>query len=350
MQAEEVARPRILAAHWPAGAAEPPPSAARAIDEAAGILAGGGLVAIPTETVYGLAGLALDPAVVSRIFAAKGRPARNPLIVHVADTVAARRLAASWPDSANTIAARFWPGPVTIVVPRRDEVPAIVTAGGPTVAIRCPAHPVARRLLEVLGRPLAAPSANRSMGVSPTTAAHVAASLGTAIDAILDAGPCDRGIESTVIDCSCSPPRILRPGPVGRDAIEEALGGPVAAAGGEPSPVLRSPGLTGRHYAPRATLELDDAPAARALDWLARGLRVGIIALPTADLASLAAAKNAVLIRLPGDPAGYARDLYAAIHSLDDAGVDAIVVESPPTGEPWNAIRDRLSRAAIRGE
>src|SRR5437660_12869477 len=171
-----------------------------AIAEAAAVLRRGGLVAFPTETVYGLGGNALDPAAVARIFAAKGRPATNPVIVHVADAAGVPLVAAAWPDPAARLAARFWPGPLTLVLPRRPEVPDVVTAAGPTVAVRVPAHPVARALLRAAGVPVAAPSANRSSELSPTTAEHVLRGLGGRIDLILDAGPCPGGIESTVLD------------------------------------------------------------------------------------------------------------------------------------------------------
>ena len=219
--------PDILRIDWPSTAVEPPRAAEDAVARAVEVLRQGGLVAIPTETVYGLAANALDEEAVAGIFRAKGRPASNPLIVHVADIAMARSLAAAWPATADAVATRFWPGPVTVVVPRGPRVPDIVTAGGSTVALRCPDHPLARRLIAEAGMPLAAPSANRSEAVSPTTAHHVLAGLGNRIDLILDGGPCRRGIESTVVDCTVSPPRILRPGPLSRDDLEAAVGGPV---------------------------------------------------------------------------------------------------------------------------
>ncbi|NDC52973.1 MAG: threonylcarbamoyl-AMP synthase, partial [Planctomycetia bacterium] len=192
--------PDVLAIRWPDDAANPPADTLAALDRAAGILSAGGLVAIPTETVYGLAAVATDADAVARIFAAKGRPATNPLIVHVADPAMARGLSSAWPDAAETLAAALWPGPVTLVVPRGGTIPDAVTAGGPTVALRCPAHPLTRLLIEKVGAPLAAPSANRSLAVSPTTAAHVLDGLADRVDLILDGGPCGRGIESTVVD------------------------------------------------------------------------------------------------------------------------------------------------------
>lgn len=333
---------RILRAEWPAGTAAPPTETDLAIDEAVAVLARGGLVAIPTETVYGLAAVALDPDAVRRIFEAKGRPPRNPLIVHVAGIEAARALAHSWPPAAERLARRFWPGPLTVVVAKREIVPDVVTAGGDTVAIRCPAHPVARRLLERLGRPLAAPSANISLSVSPTTARHVAESLGERVELILDAGPCDRGIESTVVDCTSRPPRILRPGPIGRAEVEAAIGEAVMD-GGATDAILRSPGLTGRHYAPRAPLELSKHAATRVAELLGEGRRVGLVTRAPA----LASEGRLVLRTLPDDPAGFARGLYAALHDLDAAGVDAIVVEMPPQDEAWLAVLDRIRRASL---
>jgi len=341
--------PEILRIDWPTGAAVPPAATDRALDRATEVLRRGGLVAIPTETVYGLAADALDDEAVDGIFRAKGRPAGNPLIVHVADAAMARSLAAAWPEPAAALATAFWPGPLTLVVPKGRQVPAIVTAGGDTVALRCPAHPLARRLIERSGIPLAAPSANRSERLSPTTAHHVLASLGNRIDLILDAGPAAAGIESTVVDCTTSPPRILRPGPVAAAAIEEVLGGPVAAgpaaesAGGP----ARSPGQLPRHYCPRTPLELPADPPARVAELLAAGRRVGWLVLADAEAARrLAASGELVAVPMPADPAGYARCLYATLHALDERQLDRIVADPPPAAAAWQAVRDRLSRAA----
>jgi L-threonylcarbamoyladenylate synthase len=341
--------PEILRIDWPTGAAGPPAATDAALDRATEVLRRGGLVAIPTETVYGLAADALDEEAVDGIFRAKGRPAGNPLIVHVADAAMARSLSAAWPVAAEALAAAFWPGPVTLVVPKGRQVPAIVTAGGDTVALRCPAHPLARRLIERSGIPLAAPSANRSERLSPTTAHHVLASLGNRIDLILDAGPAAEGIESTVVDCTTSPPRILRPGPVAAAAIEAVLGGPVAvgpaaeSAGGP----ARSPGQLPRHYCPRTPLELPADPPARVAELVAAGQRVGWLVLADAEAARrLAASGDLVAVPMPADPAGYARSLYAILHALDERQLDRIVADPPPAGDAWQAVRDRLSRAA----
>jgi L-threonylcarbamoyladenylate synthase len=331
---------------------EPTPAAAEAIARAVEVLGRGGLVAIPTETVYGLAADALDEEAVAGIFRAKGRPATNPLIVHVADVAMARSLAAAWPAAAEAIATRFWPGPVTVVVPRGPRIPDIVTAGGATVALRCPDHPLARRLIAAAGVPLAAPSANRSEAVSPTTAHHVLESLGNRIDLILDGGACTKGIESTVIDCTSSPPRILRPGPLPRAAIEAAVGGPVewpdvATAEGP----ARSPGQQVRHYAPKTPLEMPADATARVAALVGDGKRVG---WPTSrtddpDVRRLAASsRDLLIVPMPADAEGYAARLYATLHALDQRQLDRIVVDAPPDIEEWRAVRDRLSRAASR--
>jgi L-threonylcarbamoyladenylate synthase len=345
--------PDIVRISWPAGTPAPPAATDTALDRATELLRSGGLVAIPTETVYGLAADALDEQAVEGIFRAKGRPATNPLIVHVADVTMARSLAGGWPAAAERIAAALWPGPVTLVVPKGPRIPEIVTAGGPTVALRCPAQPLTRRLIERSGIPLAAPSANRSERVSPTTAHHVLEGLGGKVDLILDAGSCAEGIESTVIDCTTSPPRILRPGPLSRFDLEAVLGGPVAwpeqAAADVVAacPAARSPGSGRRHYAPRTPLDLPADPAGRVAELLAGGKRVGWLVLVADERAkTLAGCRDLVVVPMPADPAGYARCLYATLHALDQRQLDRIVVDPPPADEAWRAVRDRLGRAA----
>lgn len=305
----------------------------------------GGLVAFPTETVYGLGANALDEQAVRSIFAAKGRPANNPVIVHVARHEEAMRLVSAWPADAERLAERFWPGPLSLVLPKQNIVPLVVTAGGDTVAIRVPAHPVALALIEAAGVPIAAPSANRSMAVSPTRAEHVLKGLDGRIDAILDAGPTSGGLESTVVDLSRQPARLLRPGLVSAEEIEAVIGpierlqqSPVAS-----DVILASPGMMERHYAPQATLELAAGDGReRVLELHHSAVRVGWLALGE----PAAVPPEIHCIVLPRAPAGYSAGLYAALHRLDELGVERIIVACPPETAEWLAVRDRLRRAA----
>jgi L-threonylcarbamoyladenylate synthase len=316
------------------------------VRQAAEILHAGGLVAFPTETVYGLGANALESAAVARIFAAKGRPANNPLIVHVADSAGARGLAADWPWSAEQLAERYWPGPLTLVVARSAVVPDIVTAGGPTVAVRVPAHPVARALLSAATIPLAAPSANRSTRLSPTRAEHVLYDLDGRIDLILDAGPTPGGLESTVLDVTTKLPRLLRPGLIDPGEITAVIG-PIVMAGHTPSEPLVSlpaPGMSARHYAPRAALQLAaDSGWDIVFSHCRAGRRVGWLTFERMpeQRHSLVSA-----VVMPDDPAAYAAQLYDVLHRLDTAGVERMVVALPPDTEAWLAVRDRLRRAA----
>ncbi|MBA2571613.1 MAG: threonylcarbamoyl-AMP synthase [Gemmatimonadetes bacterium] len=311
-----------------------------AIEQAAAVLRAGGLVAFPTETVYGLGANALDSEAVARIFAAKGRPSYNPLIVHVHDAAVARALAAAWPAGADACADSFWPGPLTLVVARAPHVPDAVTAGLPTVAIRVPAHPVARALLKAAEIPVAAPSANRSTELSPTLAEHVQKSLGGKVDLILDAGPTPVGIESTVIDLSGSAPVLLRPGSLSQATLERVLGPlMLSASAGHSRDARPSPGMLDRHYAPQAELRL--FTPCGVLD-VRPDYRVGALLLSCEAMAHHK-------IRMPGDPESYAQRLYAELHSLDDAGCDLILVERVPETAEWAGVRDRLNRAARRG-
>jgi L-threonylcarbamoyladenylate synthase len=315
---------------------------ADAIARAAELLRAGRLVAFPTETVYGLGANALDARAVERIYAAKGRPAYNPLIVHVADADQVTTVATEWPDRAARLAAAFWPGPLTIVLPKRALVPDAVTAGLPSVAVRVPSHPVAHALLSVAQIPVAAPSANRSMMLSPTTGQHVARSLGDAVDLILDAGPTTVGIESTVVDLTSDVPVLLRPGTISLVQLEAVIG-PVRRASTSSGDAARpSPGMLDRHYSPRAVLFIAPAHrfAERVREIRARGQRVGALVIgetPAAD---------AITSRLSRDAGEYAARLYAALHELDDAGCDVIFVEQVPDGPAWLGVRDRLARAA----
>ncbi len=311
------------------------------IREAAAILLAGGLVAFPTETVYGLGADGLNSEAVARIYAAKGRPATNPMILHVAAVEWSRSLVSQWPEAAQLLAERYWPGPLTLVLPAAATVPAIVRAGGPTVALRCPAHPVAQALLRAVGRPLAAPSANRSQHLSPTLAEHVASSLGEAVDLILDGGPTRAGLESTILDLSGTRPRILRPGPVTPAELTSILG-PVDIWEGATAVGARqdAPGMAERHYAPRARLELVDRGAGLTSS-AGRVAYVGIGALP-----ALPAGVRGVL--LPLNAEAVAAQLYALLHELDGAGFELIVMERPPEGEAWLAVQDRLQRASAK--
>lgn len=324
----------------PVNAESPEPDA---IARAAEVLQRGGLVAFPTETVYGLAANALDPEAVARIFAAKSRPAANPLIVHVADAASARPLVADWPETAQRLSDRFWPGSLTLVLTKSKQIPEVVTAGGPTVAVRVPNHPVALALIRGAGLPLAAPSANRSSRLSPTRAEHVLRDLDGCIDLLLDAGPTRGGLESTVLDLAATPPRLLRPGLVTPTEIEQVIG-PIdqnsRPAGRKPA---RSPGTLGRHYAPTTPLELvkDDAEIVRQR--IRQGQRVGWLTFARPGRAPDA---NTVHLRLPQDPAQCAAELYDVLHRLDSLHLDTIIVAMPPEGPEWLAIRDRLQRAA----
>ncbi|HEY3083341.1 MAG TPA: L-threonylcarbamoyladenylate synthase [Chloroflexota bacterium] len=323
-----------------------------AIREAAEVIRAGGLVAFPTETVYGLGANALDDAAVRRVFAAKQRPADDPLIVHLASAADVGSVAAEAPAGLAELADRFWPGPLTLVLPRGPAVPKSVTAGGETVAVRVPSHPVARRLIEAAGRPIAAPSANRFARPSPTTAEHVLEDLDGRIDLVLDDGPTPLGVESTVLDLTTEPPRILRPGGVTAEQLRAVLGDRLSAS---PVPAAdhRSPGTAVRHYSPRARLDLFDGPSAgaavarRAAELAGRGQRVGALAFDGDPLA--AALPPGVLVEPLGSEAALeeaARRLYAALRALDASGVEAIVARMPGPGGLGLALRDRLRRAA----
>jgi L-threonylcarbamoyladenylate synthase len=284
--------------------------------------------------------VSLDPAALARVFAAKGRPPTHPLIAHVLGLPDARAVSSDT-EVARRLAEAFWPGPLTFVLPRRPEVPAALSGGLPTVAVRAPAHPVARALIEALGEPLAAPSANRYQAVSPTDASHVVAGLGDAVDLVLDGGPAARGIESTVLDLT-GPPTILRLGPIDEAALRAIEPG---IRRGERLMVNEdearvAPGLDARHYAPRATVQLFSLAVPATLTHGDGAMLCG------AALADLALRRGARVLVLPAEPAGYAAGLYAALHTLDGEGVSRIFVEEPPASAAWDAVRDRLTRSA----
>ena len=310
------------------------------IDNAVAILRSGGLVAFPTETVYGLGGDAANPAAVRRIYETKGRPADHPVIVHVADAVQVANWACDIPDAAHRLARRFWPGPLTLVLKRARGVGDFVTGGQDTVAVRVPSHPVAQQLLRRFGGGIAAPSANRFGRVSATTAAHVRQEFGAAVECVLDGGEADVGIESTIVDLSGGKPRLLRPGWITAAAIEEALEeGVVASGAGAP----RAPGTLAAHYAPRTPLAIAerDLLLELAASLVRQGRRVAVLALSSARPLD-----PVFWIVAPADPAGYAHTLYANLRQADESGCDALVVERPPQTPAWAAINDRLSRAA----
>lgn len=311
-----------------------------AIEEAARILAAGGLVAFPTETVYGLGADATNAAAIAKLYAAKGRPAFNPLIAHVPNIEAARALAA-FEASSERLAAAFWPGPLTLVLPKQGGCPVaeLATAGLDTIALRVPAHQTAQALLAALGRPVVAPSANRSGHVSPTTADHVLADLAGRIDLVLDDGPTAVGLESTIVACLGGTVALLRPGGVPRTAIERALGRSVAALSesGADDRAPRAPGLLASHYAPRAALRLE-ADAVRPGEAL---LAFGAALPPGAEHAAMVLNLSA-----RRDPVEAAANLFSHLRALDRPGVAAIAVMPIPHEGLGEAINDRLARAA----
>jgi L-threonylcarbamoyladenylate synthase len=331
-----------------------------AVRRAAELLRTGEPVALPTETVYGLAANALDAAAVARLYEIKGRPAHNPIIVHVAGLDMARRCVSDWPEAAERLARAFWPGPLTLVLPRAAVIPDVVTAGGPTVGVRWPRHPFMQAVIRACGFPLAAPSANLASRLSPTTAAHVEAQLGTRLRLIVDGGPCPVGIESTVLDLTTRPPRVLRPGMIHAESLAAVLGEiETDESGASPTAgPLRSPGLLEKHYAPVAPLILMDwrdeselnARLAALAGGRTRSLRVHLLVhthIPAST--AVAAAANVTIERvavIPRDAEAFARALYAELHRCESAGAELIVVETPPDGPEWRAIADRLRRAA----
>lgn len=341
-------------------AARPDPET---IADAAAVIAGGGLVAFPTETVYGLGVNALDDAAVARLFAAKGRPATDPLIVHIGHVDQLAQVARDIPPVARTLAGSCWPGPLTLVLHKQPVIPDSVTAGRPTVAVRVPAHAVARALIEAAGVPIAAPSANRFSRPSPTRAAHVVADLDGLVDLVLDGGPTPVGVESTIVDCTRVPPVLLRPGGLTIEALREHV--PALAIEhnrGRNEEAQVAPGQMLRHYAPRARLTLFVGPATPVVARLisetralaSQGLRVGVLA-PGEDVLSLApalaaqAAAGRVTLQAYGRraaPAEAAQALFEALRTLDSADPDVILAADIGPDDLGAAVRDRLTRAA----
>lgn len=326
------------------------------IHAAAQRLREGGVVAFPTETVYGLGADALSHRAVDRVFTLKGRPSINPLIVHASDEPMARRVTAAWPDRASALARAFWPGPLTIVLPKAPGIPLNVTAGGPNVAVRCPDHPIAIALIEALERPIVGPSANLSGRVSPTAAAHVRESFSESDVMILDGGPCRAGIESTVITLADgAPPRVLRQGVITREMIAGVLGEmPGVASHLEPSAAapttgvltpLASPGMLRSHYAPTAKAVLFDAGEWPAV--LGRPETAGSAVVVISHIGTRTAKPPHRVITMPADATAYATRLYAALREADSVRPSLILIERPDgAGGVWDAIRDRLERAA----
>ncbi len=334
--------PEILPTHTPALFDE-------AVRRAAAALRAGEVVGLPTETVYGLAANALDAQAVAKIYETKGRPAHNPIIVHVAGLEMARGCASAWPAAADRLAAAFWPGPLTLVVPRAAGIPDIVTAGGGTVGVRWPGHPFMQAVIRACGFPLAAPSANPSNQVSPTNAEHVRRLLGARVPLIIDGGQAQVGIESTVLDLTVEPTRVLRPGMIHEESLRAVLGetrGPEGVASGG---ALRSPGQLEKHYSPRARLVV--------LAWRDEAELLSLLAelgLPMADCHLIAHAQVphaegfAGVSLIPHDAEAFARALYAEWHRCDEAGARVIVMEALPEGPEWRGLEDRLRRAASR--
>jgi len=310
------------------------------IAQAAAILKRGGLVAFPTETVYGLGADADNPAAVKRLYAVKGRPAAHPVIVHLADAAQLPQWAREVPEAARKLVAAFWPGPLTLILKRAPRVGDAITGGQDTVGLRVPAHPVARALLAAFGGGVAAPSANRFGHVSATTAEHAREEFDGSIDLVLDGGPCEVGLESTIVDVSGERPMLLRPGRISAEDVERALGAPLAT---RTDTAPRAPGTLAVHYAPQTPAVLVPATMLRdrAVDLLRRGQRVAVLAH---SVPPPAAGGHLVWILSPGDAAGYAHELYANLRHLDQARCSVILIEQPPSAAEWAAVSDRLAR------
>lgn len=314
----------------------------QSIEHAAALLRQGKLVAIPTETVYGLGADAANPEAVAKIFAAKGRPADHPLIVHLAYALQIKDWAIDIPETAWRLASEFWPGPLTMVLRKKASVPLAVTGGQDTVALRVPNNPVALWLLRVFGGGIAAPSANRFGRISPTLAQHVADELGDAVDCILDGGPCSVGLESTIIDLTDSRPTILRPGRITRSQLEEVLQTPVSL---KSQHKIRAPGMLAAHYAPATPAYLCE-PGTLLNEFdeqCGQGKQVGVLAFSP----ELSALPCEHLLHLPDKAEDYEAALYSALRKLDSFGLDSILVEQPPASEEWAAVNDRLGKATL---
>ena len=321
-----------------------------AVKRAAELLCAGEVVALPTETVYGLASNALDEKAVAKIFRIKGRPANNPIIVHIVGVEMARRCVKAWPNLAERLAGAFWPGPLTLVLPRAKEIPGVVTAGGTTVGVRWPGHPFIQAVIRECGFPLAAPSANLSSRVSPTNARHVRQQLGDKISLIVDGGQSQVGIESTVLDLTVSPPQVLRPGMIHAESLAAVMGevrSKKSEVRSKGSKALPSPGLLKKHYAPKAKLLVlswrDDANLNSQLSTLNSQPSTCFVIAHT----HIPSGENFARVNvIPHDAEAFARAIYAELHRCDEAGADLIIIEAPPESPEWSGIADRLRRAS----
>lgn len=325
-----------------------------AVARAAELLRAGEVVALPTETVYGLAANALDALAVTRIFEIKGRPPQNPIITHVVGLEMARQCVRYWPAAADHLAKAFWPGPLTLVLPRSNEIPDIVTAGGPTVGVRWPGHPFIQAVIAECGFPLAAPSANLSNRLSPTNASHVNKDLGEKIRLIVDGGQSQVGIESTVLDLTTDPPQVLRPGMINATSLRAVLEReetrtPAGGSTGRPGtqPRLRSPGMLPRHYSPKAKVEIWRWKNTEDLESQIskRPWQISKVHIIAHTVVPAGGSFGAVSV-IPHDAEAFARAIYAQLHQCDEAGAKWIVVEALPSTDEWTAIADRLRRAA----
>jgi L-threonylcarbamoyladenylate synthase len=319
----------------------------KAVRHAAELLRAGEVVALPTETVYGLAANALDENAVAKIFRIKGRPAHNPIIVHVAGNEMAKRCVNSWSAMADQLSSAFWPGPLTLVLPRAKEIPDIVTAGGTTVGVRWPSHPFIQAVIRECGFPLAAPSANLSNRISPTNAEHVRQQLGTKIPLIVDGAQSQVGIESTVLDLSVNPPRILRPGMIHAEALAAVIGNIQQPTSNNQHPKLKSPGLLKKHYSPKAKLLVLNWSNDAELKFKIQNSKFKTENCFVIAHTKIPAGENfADVSVMPHDAEAFARALYAELHRCDTAGAGLIVVEMPPETPEWSGVADRLRRAA----
>jgi L-threonylcarbamoyladenylate synthase len=319
---------------------------AEAVNRGSDLLRAGELVVLPTETVYGVAANAFDKEAVARIFQIKGRPAHNPIIVHVASVEMARSCVRDWPELADKLGRAFWPGPLTLVLPRAARVPDIVTAGGDTVGVRWPSHPLAQAVIRQCGFPLAAPSANLSNQLSPTTAEHAAKSLGDRVALIIDGGQSRVGIESTVLDLTVSPPRVLRPGIIHDEALV-AVTGQLAGRDAKDRQSVKSPGMLQKHYAPRAKLMTLHWHDDRDLRQQVLGERESLAGCHVLAHSVIPCGEGYGRVSvIPHDAEAFARALYAELHRCDELGARLIVVESLPKTSEWMAIADRLKRAS----